>query len=188
MVQERSLRIVAPGSWMKAASACAPYFIPGLYRVINGGAKATGKANSMNSGVRSSAWRSRSELALIGAGLVQLLVFLGEIVRVGDAAVDERRRSGNAPAFARPRRRSGPARPGTSILPGSRQRAARAAATFRPRREAWQGRRRSPGRSARSSRRSAPGAGRRCIHARAPSNNGSSAARSRGRARDPHRP
>ncbi len=81
-MQLRSLRIVAPGSWMKAASACAPYFIPGLYRVISGGAKATGNANSMNWGERCMAARITSELLLIGVRLVKLLVLLGRIVRV----------------------------------------------------------------------------------------------------------
>jgi len=54
--------MVAPGSWMNAASACAPYFMPGLYRVIIGGASETGKAKSMNSAERSIALRKRSEL------------------------------------------------------------------------------------------------------------------------------
>ena len=36
---------------------------------------------------------------LIGAGLVQLLVLLGLVVRVGDPAVDERRARGDAPAL-----------------------------------------------------------------------------------------
>ena len=49
---------------------------------------------------------------------------------------------------------------------------ARAAATFRLRRGAWQGRRRSRARTAPRLRRSAPGGGRRYIHIRAPSNSG----------------
>ena len=56
------------GSWMKAEVCVRPYFIPGLYRVIIGGAKATGKAKSMNSAVRINAPPSSCELFWYAAG------------------------------------------------------------------------------------------------------------------------
>ena len=90
-MQDIRCAIVAPGSGMKAESACAPYSIPGLYLAIIGAAIATGKAKSMNSGERVSACLSSSELFLWAAGSCSCSFFLASAPRIRNLAVDERR-------------------------------------------------------------------------------------------------
>ena len=74
---------------------------------------------------------------------MQLLVLLGGVVRVGDAAVDERRRAPRSGGTRRSRRRSAAGSIRYISLLGAAKAHAQAVATFRRWREAWQARRRS---------------------------------------------
>ena len=132
-MQLRSLRMVAPGQLDEGGVGVRAIFHPGLVRVISGGAIATGKANSMNSGAAHQRRWSSSRALLVGGWLVQLLILLGRVVRVGDPAVDERRGRRRSGGIRRSRRRSGSAESGTSILLRLGPGPAPAAATFRPR-------------------------------------------------------
>ena len=115
---------------------------------------------------------------------MQLLVFLREIVRVGDPAVDERRRGRDAPAFGDLRRRSGFAEPGTSILPGSRQRPREQRRLFGCGAEHGKGAVDLAARCAELSAISSAAQAGAIFVIRALSNSGSSAVRSRSRAAD----
>ena len=120
-----------------------------------------------------SAWLQQLRALLIGRRVVQLLVLLGGVVRVGDPAVDEWRRRRDAGGIPRSPRRSGSAESGTSSLSGRARARARATATFRlPRSSMARASSMSRSMTRVSPRRSARAARPGCTHIRAPWSSG----------------